>query len=226
MTLKQENHADMLLLNITISEISKVQNQDSYFILLMQMHTYNIYIYIYTELDAYKHANGKKVLGRRVLVDCERGRLVPGWKPRRLGGGKGDTRKNKNGDYKLRTLIAQQELPVSNEPPEVIIPIKDEDQESKNNEQDNTALELKMEDLPTHSKEEVSRVGEKIEDKEKVERSRSRTRDKKRSTHKRDKDKDPSRDHNRFEFYTKYIRKTEGSRKSGHKEKHRKRYYI
>ena len=89
----------------------------------------------------------------------------------------------------------------------VIIPMKDEDQ-----------------DLPTHSKEEKSRVEAKIEDKEK--RSRSRSRDKKRSTHKRDKDKDPSRYHNRFEFYTKYIRKTEGSRKSGHKEKHRKGYYI
>ena len=105
------------------------------------------------------------------------------------------------------------------------ITMKDEDQKSKNNEQNNTALELKMEDLPPHSNEEVSRVGENIEDKEK-ERSRSRARDKKRSTHKRDKDKDPSRVHNRFEFYIKYIRKTEGSRKSGHKEKHRKRYYI
>ena len=41
---------------------------------------------------AYKLADGKKVDGRRVLVDVERGRTVKGWKPRRLGGGLGSTR--------------------------------------------------------------------------------------------------------------------------------------
>ena len=34
---------------------------------------------------AYKHADGKKIDGRRVLVDVERGRTVKGWLPRRLG---------------------------------------------------------------------------------------------------------------------------------------------
>lgn len=34
---------------------------------------------------AYKHADGKKIDGRRVLVDVERGRTVKGWRPRRLG---------------------------------------------------------------------------------------------------------------------------------------------
>lgn len=34
---------------------------------------------------AYKHADGKKIDGRRVLVDVERGRTVKGWMPRRLG---------------------------------------------------------------------------------------------------------------------------------------------
>ncbi|ESO00351.1 hypothetical protein HELRODRAFT_113249 [Helobdella robusta] len=42
---------------------------------------------------AYKHADGKKIDGRRVLVDVERGRTVKGWRPRRLGGGLGNTRK-------------------------------------------------------------------------------------------------------------------------------------
>jgi U1 small nuclear ribonucleoprotein 70kDa len=32
---------------------------------------------------------GKKIDGRRVVVDVERGRTVKGWKPRRLGGGLG-----------------------------------------------------------------------------------------------------------------------------------------
>lgn len=38
---------------------------------------------------AYKRADGKKIDGRRVVVDIERGRTIKGWKPRRLGGGKG-----------------------------------------------------------------------------------------------------------------------------------------
>ncbi|XP_046664125.1 U1 small nuclear ribonucleoprotein 70 kDa-like [Homalodisca vitripennis] len=43
--------------------------------------------------SAYKHADGKKIDGRRVLVDVERGRTVKGWMPRRLGGGLGGTRR-------------------------------------------------------------------------------------------------------------------------------------
>ena len=34
-----------------------------------------------------------KIDGRRVLVDYERGRTQKSWLPRRLGGGKGDTRR-------------------------------------------------------------------------------------------------------------------------------------
>ncbi|KAB7499323.1 U1 small nuclear ribonucleoprotein [Armadillidium nasatum] len=43
--------------------------------------------------SAYKHADGKKIDNRRVLVDVERARTVKGWLPRRLGGGLGGTRK-------------------------------------------------------------------------------------------------------------------------------------
>ncbi|KAF5828186.1 hypothetical protein DUNSADRAFT_18077 [Dunaliella salina] len=39
--------------------------------------------------EAYKSADGRKIEGRRVLVDVERGRTVETWKPRRLGGGLG-----------------------------------------------------------------------------------------------------------------------------------------
>lgn len=42
---------------------------------------------------AYKQADGKKIDGRRVVVDVERGRTVHDWKPRKFGGGIGDTRK-------------------------------------------------------------------------------------------------------------------------------------
>ncbi|KAI5892403.1 RNA-binding domain-containing protein [Schizophyllum commune H4-8] len=38
---------------------------------------------------AYKESDGLVILGKRILVDVERGRTVRGWKPRRLGGGLG-----------------------------------------------------------------------------------------------------------------------------------------
>jgi hypothetical protein len=37
--------------------------------------------------EAYKVADGTRIEGKRCLVDVERGRTVPGWKPKRLGGG-------------------------------------------------------------------------------------------------------------------------------------------
>ncbi|KAJ9511679.1 hypothetical protein QJQ45_017989 [Haematococcus lacustris] len=39
--------------------------------------------------EAYKQGDGKKIEGRRVLVDVERGRTVETWRPRRLAGGLG-----------------------------------------------------------------------------------------------------------------------------------------
>jgi U1 small nuclear ribonucleoprotein len=35
--------------------------------------------------DAYKAADGRKICGRRIVVDVERGRTVKNWRPRRLG---------------------------------------------------------------------------------------------------------------------------------------------
>jgi hypothetical protein len=42
---------------------------------------------------AYRRGDGKLIDGRRVVVDVERGRTVPNWLPRRLGGGLGDSRR-------------------------------------------------------------------------------------------------------------------------------------
>ncbi|EGZ26050.1 hypothetical protein PHYSODRAFT_285141 [Phytophthora sojae] len=42
---------------------------------------------------AYKYADGKKIDGRRVVVDVERGRTVRDWLPRKFGGGISETRK-------------------------------------------------------------------------------------------------------------------------------------
>eukprot|EP00042_Codosiga_hollandica_P022605 m.84834 g.84834 ORF g.84834 m.84834 type:complete len:278 (+) comp50852_c0_seq6:202-1035(+) len=43
-------------------------------------------------LSAYKHMDGQKIDGKRVVVDVERARTVKDWLPRRLGGGLGGTR--------------------------------------------------------------------------------------------------------------------------------------
>ena len=42
-------------------------------------------VWFSTALAAYKHADGKKIDARRIVVDVERGRTVKNWKPRRLG---------------------------------------------------------------------------------------------------------------------------------------------
>jgi U1 small nuclear ribonucleoprotein len=41
---------------------------------------------------AYRAADGMRIEGREIVVDVERGHTVPGWLPRRLGGGLGGTR--------------------------------------------------------------------------------------------------------------------------------------
>lgn len=42
---------------------------------------------------AYDRADGKKIDGRRIVVDVERGRTVKGWRPRKFGGGLGGTKR-------------------------------------------------------------------------------------------------------------------------------------
>ena len=43
-------------------------------------------------LEAYRKCDGRRIDGRKVIVDVERGRTVDGWLPRRLGGGRGPGR--------------------------------------------------------------------------------------------------------------------------------------
>lgn len=56
--------------------------------------------------NAYKQGDGKKIDGRRVMVDVERGRTVEGWLPRRLGGGRGPGRQGKPGKKKKKMMKA------------------------------------------------------------------------------------------------------------------------
>jgi len=59
--------------------------------------------------NAYKQGDGKKIDGRRVMVDVERGRTVEGWLPRRLGGGRGPGRVGKIGKKKKKQMDAAKE---------------------------------------------------------------------------------------------------------------------
>ena len=59
--------------------------------------------------DAYKHADGIKIDGRNVIVDVERARTVPGWFPRRLGGGKGPGREGFDPKQRKRKAPATQQ---------------------------------------------------------------------------------------------------------------------
>lgn len=49
--------------------------------------------------------NGRRVDGSRVIVDYERGRTKSDWRPRRLGGGKGDTRRDREEEKQYRDLL-------------------------------------------------------------------------------------------------------------------------
>jgi U1 small nuclear ribonucleoprotein len=43
-------------------------------------------------INAYKNAHLRRIDGRRVIVDFEKGRTIMQWRPRRLGGGEGTLR--------------------------------------------------------------------------------------------------------------------------------------
>jgi len=57
--------------------------------------------------NAYKQGDGKKIDGRRVMVDVERGRTVENWLPRRLGGGRGPGRVGKPSKKKAKRIEAE-----------------------------------------------------------------------------------------------------------------------
>merc|ERR1712232_1217754 len=57
--------------------------------------------------NSYKQGDGKKIDGRRVMVDVERGRTVEGWLPRRLGGGRGPGRQGKLSKKKKKQMDAE-----------------------------------------------------------------------------------------------------------------------
>lgn len=48
--------------------------------------------------------NGRRIDGKRVVVDFERGRTREDWLPRRLGGGRGDSRRDRDEEKLIREL--------------------------------------------------------------------------------------------------------------------------
>ncbi|KAK2077527.1 hypothetical protein QBZ16_004372 [Prototheca wickerhamii] len=60
--------------------------------------------------QAYKLADGRKIEGRRILVDVERGRAVPGWLPRYMGGGKGGESRATKPPKDPKRVFAQRQI--------------------------------------------------------------------------------------------------------------------
>lgn len=63
--------------------------------------------------EAYKRADGRKIDARRVLVDVERGRTVRKWKPRRYGGGLGNTRAARKKGDKPGAVLSGRSMPTT-----------------------------------------------------------------------------------------------------------------
>lgn len=59
---------------------------------------------------ALERGNGRRVDGERVIVDYERGRINKDWLPRKLGGGKGDSRRDRDQERMIRDIKRAQEI--------------------------------------------------------------------------------------------------------------------
>eukprot|EP00929_Paragymnodinium_shiwhaense_P073457 TRINITY_DN3742_c0_g3_i3.p2 TRINITY_DN3742_c0_g3~~TRINITY_DN3742_c0_g3_i3.p2 ORF type:complete len:326 (+),score=138.07 TRINITY_DN3742_c0_g3_i3:72-1049(+) len=168
--------------------------------------------------NSYKQGDGKKIDGRRVMVDVERGRTVEGWFPRRLGGGRGPGRQGKP---KKKKKIAAAALAKEQERKEREAE-KDKDKEKKRDKDKDRDEEKKDRKEKDKEKEkdrdrdrgdrEDKEKKEKKEDKEKAKeddkkkdkekdkdkkRERSRSRDRERDRRGGDRDRDRDRDRKR-----------------------------
>lgn len=109
---------------------------------------------------AYKRADGKKIDGKRVLVDVERGRTVKGWLPRRLGGGLGGTRRG-GADVNLKHSGRE------------------------DNEKERERYRLEREESTTRDRRRPGGETDRERDRSKAHRSRSREREKRRRSRSR-----------------------------------------
>ncbi|XP_054824179.1 LOW QUALITY PROTEIN: U1 small nuclear ribonucleoprotein 70 kDa [Prosopis cineraria] len=144
---------------------------------------------------AYKQADGRKIEGRRVLVDVERGRTVPNWRPRRLGGGLGTTRvggeevnQRNSGREQLQSGPSRSEEPKVREERQV-----DRDREKSRERGRDRDRERERSRERSHDR---SRTRDHREDRHHRDRDRTRDRERERDRG-RDRDRDRGRDRER-----------------------------
>lgn len=145
---------------------------------------------------AYKQADGKKIDNRRVLVDVERGRTVPNWRPRRLGGGLGTTR------------VGGEEVNQREQPPAVGGSRSEEprtrDDREREREKSRERVREKEREKSRERSQDRSRDRDHRDERHHRDRERNRDRDKERErgrdrdrTRDRDRGRDRGRDHDR-----------------------------
>lgn len=164
--------------------------------------------------NAYKQGDGKKIDGRRVMVDVERGRTVEGWFPRRLGGGRGPGRVGK--PKKKKKIAAMQAA-------------KDAEKKEREKEKED-GKDFKKEDRDREKKDKDDRK-DRDRDREKKEKDRGdreekteKDRDREEKKEKKEKDRDgeekKEKERDREE---KKEKKDRGEKKEKEKEKDRDR---
>lgn len=95
--------------------------------------------YAFVEFKHQRHcdklydASGMKIDGKRILVDYEQARVSKDWLPRRLGGGKGNKRKDRDAEHKIRKVLKEYK-------------------EGKDRKEDQKQQKSKQNETPKHSK--------------------------------------------------------------------------
>jgi len=140
---------------------------------------------------AYKQADGRKIDNRRVLVDVERGRTVPNWRPRRLGGGLGSTRVG--GEEVNQKYSGREPQLLSAGPPRIEEPKIREERHDDRSERDNERERDRDRDRKERERE-PERSHERSRERS-HERSRGRDRDR---DYDHDRDRDNIREHDRY----------------------------
>ncbi|KAA8531864.1 hypothetical protein F0562_006419 [Nyssa sinensis] len=145
---------------------------------------------------AYKQADGKKLDNRRVLVDVERGRTVPNWRPRRLGGGLGTTRV---GDEEANQMYSGRVQQQSGGPPRSEEPrIRDDRHGDRDREKSRERGKDRERERSREFSHERPRDRDHREDRHHRDRDRNRDRDRERDrSHDRARDHDRGRDRDR-----------------------------
>ncbi|KAF3434730.1 hypothetical protein FNV43_RR21815 [Rhamnella rubrinervis] len=141
---------------------------------------------------AYKQADGRKIEGRRVLVDVERGRTVPNWRPRRLGGGLGTTRvggEEVNQRYSGREQSQSGGQRRSEEPR-----VREDQHGDRDREKSRERGKEREREQEKSRDRERSRSHEKSRDRDHREDKHQRDRDQREDKHLRDRDRNRDRD--------------------------------